>query len=254
MKKNHPWFYEISDYVQQDRLSRREFIRYAALLGVSATAASQTVGLFTPHQAQAANIKRGGILRTAASVMKIKHPAQTSWGQQSNQLQQLLEFLVVTDADNIAHPHLLEGWEVSDDLKTWTLNLRRGITFNNGDEFMADDVVFAFNQWLNKDIASTMRTLFSPILSEAGVEKVNQYQVKLHLDKPDIGVPYYLNESRALIVNHRTFEGDILKAPHGTGPYLLESYTATERVVFKRRDDYWQKGADGQPLPYLDGQ
>jgi len=53
-------------------------------------------------------------------------------------------------------------------------------------------------------------------------------------------------------LNHRTFEGDFLKAPHGTGAYTLEDYQEGERVFLKRRDDYWQTGADGDPLPYLD--
>jgi peptide/nickel transport system substrate-binding protein len=127
------------------------------------------------------------------------------------------------------------------------------VTFNNGDVLTADDVMFAFTQWLDKEIASTMRTLFAPILSDNGVEKVNDYQVKLHLNKPDISVPFYLTEARGTIVNSRTFEGDILKAPHGTGPYLLEYYAAGERVSFKRRNDYWQKGVDGDSMPYLDG-
>ena len=36
-------------------------------------------------------------------------------------------------------------------------------------------------------------------------------------------------------------------------PYTLEEHLVGERVVVKRRNDYWQKGADGQPLPYMDG-
>jgi peptide/nickel transport system substrate-binding protein len=54
-------------------------------------------------------------------------------------------------------------------------------------------------------------------------------------------------------MNHRTFEGDFIKKPVGTGPYTLESYQPGERAVIKARKDYWQKGADGQPLPYMAG-
>lgn len=55
-----------------------------------------------------------------------------------------------------------------------------------------------------------------------------------------------------MILNHRTFKGDFIKAPHGTGPYTLETYVEGERCVIKRREDYWRKGADDQLLPYLD--
>ena len=54
------------------------------------------------------------------------------------------------------------------------------------------------------------------------------------------------------LVPHRTFEGDFIKKPHGTGPFLLESYSEGERCVLKRRDDYWAPGADGKPMPYMD--
>ena len=54
-------------------------------------------------------------------------------------------------------------------------------------------------------------------------------------------------------MNHKTFEGDFVKRPHGTGPYTLEEHLVGERGVLKRRNDYWQKGADGQSLPYMDG-
>ena len=81
----------------------------------------------------------------------------------------------------------------------------------------------------------------------------NKYQIKLHLKKPEIAVPVHFFHYPAIIVNHKTFEGDFLKAPVGTGPYTIEKYKEGEIAVLKARKDYWQKGADGKPLPYLDG-
>jgi peptide/nickel transport system substrate-binding protein len=51
---------------------------------------------------------------------------------------------------------------------------------------------------------------------------------------------------------HRNFEGDFVQQPIGTGAFLLEEYAEGERAVLKRREDYWQIGEDGEPLPYLD--
>ncbi|MCA9902206.1 MAG: hypothetical protein KC433_28705, partial [Anaerolineales bacterium] len=51
---------------------------------------------------------------------------------------------------------------------------------------------------------------------------------------------------------HRDFEGDIVQQPVGTGAFLLTEYAEGERAVFTRREDYWQMGEDGSPLPYLD--
>lgn len=92
---------------------------------------------------------RGGTLRVASQIQKVTHPAQFSWIVPTNIIRQVAEYLTYTDGDNITHPYLLESWEASDDLKTWTLNLRQGIKHNNGDEFNADDVVFTIGQWLD---------------------------------------------------------------------------------------------------------
>ena len=140
----------------------------------------------------------------------------------------------------------------SDDVKTWTLNLRQGIKHNNGDEFNADDVIFTMNEWLKEDVGSSMLGLVGDYLSAENIEKVDDYTVKLHLSRAEFAVPEHLFHYPALVLNHRTFEGDFIKAPHGTGPYTLASYSEGERVLIKRRNDYWQNGVDGDPLPYLD--
>lgn len=247
-EKIHPWINELVEYMNQGKLTRREFVRYAALLGMSAAAASQTAGLTWPRRASAATIQRGGTLRVSATIQKVTHPAQFAWINPSNQLRQVAEYLTYTDEDNITHPYLLKNWVASEDLKTWTLNLLQGIKFNNGDEFTADDVVFTMNQWLNKDVGSSILGLMGTYLDPTGIEKVNNYRVKLHLKQPELAVPEHLYHYPALVLNHRTFEGDFIKAPHGTGLYALELYREGERCVVRRRDDYWQKG-----LPYMDG-
>ncbi|MCF8051730.1 MAG: ABC transporter substrate-binding protein [Desulfobacterales bacterium] len=252
-KDIHPRIVELFDQLQDGRLSRREFIRYAALLGLSAAAASQMIGLPWPKSLSAADIRRGGVIRVATSVQKVTHPAQFSWVEPTNILRQVAEYLTYTDKNNITHPYLLENWKASDDLKTWILNLRKGIKFNNGDEFTADDVFFTIKQWLNKDVGSSILGMMGAYLDPNGIEKSDAHQITLHLKKPEIAVPEHLFHYPAMILNHRTFEGDFIKAPHGTGPYTLDVYKESERAVLKRRSDYWQKGADGKPLPYMDG-
>ncbi len=257
MKENrkdvHPLIPELVSQMEKGNMTRRDFLRYATLLGTGAAAAVTMAGLPFPRKTRAAAIKRGGTMKIASSVQKVTHPAQFSWVEPSNMLRQVGEYLTQTDNQNITHPYLLEEWKASGDLKTWTLNLRKGIKFNNGDEFNADDVVFTMNQWLNEDVGSSIKGMMGAYLNPSGIEKVNDYQVKLHLSVPEIAVPEHLFHYPALILNHRTFEGDFIKAPHGTGPFTLEVYREGERCVLKARKDYWQKGADGKPLPYMDG-
>jgi peptide/nickel transport system substrate-binding protein len=274
-KKNndvHTYIPELKDLYRKGRISRREFLRNATLLGMSLSSATAFLAACGPKPTEApppptdtpvpeptdtpepvapAGPQRGGTLRLASRVQKVTHPAQFSWVAPSNQLRQVAEYLTYTDGNNITHPYLLESWEASDDLLTWTLNLRKGIMHNNGDEFNADDVVFTMGEWLNEDVGSSILGLMS-YLSPENIEKVDDYTVVLHLDRAEIAVPEHLFHYPALVLNHRTFEGDFIKAPHGTGPYTLEEYSEGERVLVKRREDYWQNGADGEPLPYLD--
>jgi peptide/nickel transport system substrate-binding protein len=210
------------------------------------------------------DIQRGGTLViTGREVGRIDDPARYSWVANSNPTRLVAEYLTYTDEENITHPWLLKDWEASEDLLTWTLYCREGILFSNGDEFTADDVVFNIKRWLDPEVGSSILGLMGSYLSPDGIEKVNKYTVTLHLDKPSIAVPQHLYHYPAQIMNHRTFEGDFIKAPVGTGPFVLEEYSPGERVVLANRStatredgshypDYWKNGADGKPLPYLD--
>jgi len=252
MSKTTNNYLKLFEQLYDKKITRREFVRYATLVGMSAAAAYQTSGLFFPQKSFAAEITRGGVLKIATQIPEIKDPAQLSWNEPSNIVRTVAEYLTYTDKDNITHPYLLQNWKADTDLKTWTLNLRSGIKFNNGDELTADDLVFNFKRWLNKDTGSSMSGLIGGYLNESGIEKSGKYQIKLHLEYPEIGVPEHLFHYPGVILNHRTFEGDFMQKPHGTGPYTVEFFNPGELCRLKRRNDYWQKGADGVSLPYLD--
>jgi len=184
-EKLHPAIYDLKEDMDKGKVTRREFLRYATLLGMSAAAASQMAGFAWPRKVFAAKPERGGTLRISGQVHKITHPAQFSWVAPTQVTRQVAEYLTWTDGKNITHPYLLKNWVVSQDLKTWTLNLRQGIRHNNGDLFTADDVVFTFNQWLDKDVGSSMLGLLGKYMDVTGIEKVDNYQVKLHLKTPE---------------------------------------------------------------------
>ena len=51
--------------------------------------------------------------------------------------------------------------EPSDDLKTWTLTLRKGVKWSNGDELVTDHVLWNIQRWVNPDVGSSVLGLLS---------------------------------------------------------------------------------------------
>lgn len=263
MEAAHPAIPDAYDKLVQGRVTRREFLRFATLLGMSAGAATIAAQCApgTPTGSSAADtmtetemtggIKRGGTYTSAMQLQLLDHPARLSWLEGANIVRQVHEYLAETGPDNITRPYLLEKWEASEDVGTWTLHLKKGVTFNNGDEMTADDVLFTMGEWLNPDIGSSMLGLLSYLGGAQNIEKIDDYTIRLHLDSPNIGVPENLFHYPGVML-HRNFEGDFIKQPIGTGAFLLEEYAEGERAVLKRRPDYWRMGEDGQSLPYLD--
>ncbi len=262
----HPAVLDAASSLGKGKINRREFLRFATLLGTSATVAYAMAGCAPPAPGAATNssaapaatsaiatgaIKRGGSWTSAMQLQQIDHPARLSWLQGANIVRQVGEYLTYTDAENITHPYLLEKWDASDDVKEWTLHLRKDVTFNNGDKMTADDVLFTFGQWLNKAVGSSILGLMGYLGGIGNVEKVDDYTVKLHLKDANIGVPEHLFHYPAIIL-HRKFDGDFIKSPIGTGAFTLQEYKEGERAVFKARKDYWRKSAKGEQLPYLD--
>ena len=189
-------------------------------------------------------------MKIGTAIQQVAHPAQLDWAEGSNLLRQTAEYLTETGPDNVTRPRLLDRWEADTDVKIWTLHLRRNVQFNNGRPFTADDVIFNFEQWLDPAINSSVKSLLA-YLSPNDIEKVDDYTVRLYLQEPQVGLPEHLYHYPALIMPH-TFEGDFIAQPIGTGPFVMTEYILGERAVFKRRPDYWQAGADGKTLPYLD--
>jgi peptide/nickel transport system substrate-binding protein len=270
----HPYIPELEDLYLKGRITRREFLRNATLLGMSFAGASAFLAACAPttapeepaeeapaeepaaeepaeEVAPAGGPVRGGTWTASMQLQLLDHPARLSWVEGANIVRQINEYLTETGSDNITRPYLLDSWEASEDVKTWDLYLKQGVKWNNGDEFTADDVMFTFGEWLNPDVGSSMLGLLAYLRGMEDVEKVDDYHVRLHLQYGDIGVPEHLFHYPAVVL-HRNFEGDIIRQPVGTGAFTLEEYAEGERAVFNRREDYWRMGEDGDPLPYLD--
>jgi peptide/nickel transport system substrate-binding protein len=277
-KNLHPYIPEIADEMLRGRVDRREFLRTATLLGMSASAAYGIAGKLTRGDLiPSANAQFitglpkgnfGGTLRVSMRVQPMTDPATFDWTEMSNVARQFLEYLFITGPDNLTRPHLCRRWAVSRDLKTWTLFLQQAVKWTNGDEFGADDVLFNFKRWLDPKTGSSNQSLFtamttsaptgrlgkdgksliSTTMSPGAIEKIDNYTVRLHLNRGELSLPESLYNYPTAIVHHR-FEdegGDLSKNPVGTGPFRLTEFKVGEKAVLQKRKDYW--GGE----PYLD--
>ena len=279
-----PRIAEAKEQLRKGEISRREFIYIATLVGVPMAAAGAIMGanwdkirgLFVtedetieppdqplerypqieapdvPNESvPGSGITRGGTLTIGTPLLQLSDPALLFKAEESNVMRQIAEYLTYTDADNITHPWLLERWEANDDVSEWTLYLRQGVLFNNGDELTADDLLFNFSRWLNPENGSSMLGLLSYLRGDDSVEKIDDYTIKLYLTEGSIDLPAHLYHYPAAIM-HRDFQGSFYRQPIGTGPFVLADFRNEEYIVLARRSDYWRDGVDGKPLPYLD--
>lgn len=271
----HPVVKQAQEELRKGNISRRDFLKFSTLVGMSLTAANFLASCAAPIATEVAatagavatampvatdvpaataapvsSIKRGGTLTCATRVERVDNPATFSLVSASHPWRHVVEYLTHTDPEGITHPYLLESWKASDDLMTWTLILRKGIKFNNGEELTADDVMFNFKQWLTESVKSSMYGAMS-YLDMTGVTKVDDYTITLKLKSASIFIPEHLAQYAAGIVP-ANFTGDLTKQPIGTGAFTMEEYVVGERCRLKARSDYWRMGEDGKPLPYLD--
>ena len=207
-----------------------------------------------PETRSAALPLRGGTLRTEYNwIPYVSDPATDGVGTGQVGLS-IAESLVWVGEDGVPQPQLARSWESNEDATEWILHLQEGVTFNNGKPFGADDVIWNLKHWIDPDSGSSMAARLE-FLSPDGIEKMDDLTVRLRLDRPEVNLPLALYDYPSMIAPEGGWEdfysGDPADAV-GTGPFLMESFVPDERMVLARNPDYWQTGADGLPLPYVD--
>ena len=255
------------------QIDRREFVRYATLLGMAAPAAyafaAKVTGapLVAPAAAQG-TLPKGGTLRIAMRCQDLKSPHTYSWVESSNSARQVLDYLAVTGVDNVTRPSLIEKWEPSPDLKTWTLRVRRSVKWHNGRQFTADDVIWNIKRVLDPKTGSSVLGLMKGFLLEdvetgekddkgnpkktarlwdaGAIQKVDDFTVRLNGKTAQLAVPEQLFHYPFLILDPAE-NGEFKVGSNGTGAFtLVENEVGRRQVLKARKQGYWGGG------PYLD--
>jgi peptide/nickel transport system substrate-binding protein len=142
-------------------------------------------------------------------------------------------------------PALATSWKQVDDT-TIEFTLRQGVTFQNGDPFTADDVVYTINDIIHdKQVA-----IPAYYTSFAGAEKIDDFHVRLKLT----GVSPAAMEYLAMVTpiwpkayREKIGADAYARAPIGTGPYKITKVDGTTEIDLERYDGYYAGSPKGRP-------
>src|SRR4029077_5991009 len=161
-------------------------------------------------------------------------------------------------------PALAKSWSVSRDGRQYTLQLRRGLRFSDGQPFDADDVIFSFQVYLDEKIDSPQRDLLIVGGEPIVVQKLDSYTVRFQLAQPYAAaerlfdnvaiLPRHLLESAYRNNNFPDTWSIATPAAQfaGLGPFRLKEYVPGQRIALERNPYYWKQDRNGVRLPYVD--
>ncbi|MBM3598025.1 MAG: ABC transporter substrate-binding protein [Alphaproteobacteria bacterium] len=215
----------------QTGMDRRDFLTGAAALGV----AGATVGpLAGPAEAQTP--RRGGHLilgLNAGSTSDSLDPARHVASYMSNLGPQFSDALTVVDESAKVKPALAVSWDPKPGAKEWVIKLRRGVTFHNGKEMTAADVVYSINHHRGADSKSVIRSLVAQFTE---VKATDKYEVTIALNSGNADLPFVLAEQRMPVAPDASNFTDGM----GTGAFILESFEPGVRARVKKNPNDWR--------------
>ncbi len=192
------------------------------------------------------------VLRVSFAWPTYIDPAIGSDYSSTTSINALYDPLVYPDINGVK-PWVAESWEVSEDGKTWTFHIRKGIKFHDGTELNAEDVVFSIERMIT--IGEGFAYLFQPYIDT--VKATDDYTVVITLKQPfgpflsALTRLYILNKD--LVMQHIQYNdtqfnygeyGDygrnwLLLHDAGSGPYMVQDFQLQEKLTMVKFDDYW---------------
>jgi peptide/nickel transport system substrate-binding protein len=233
------------------RLSRRDFLRRGAVVGISVpvlgavlsacgSSGSPAPAASTSGSAAAgaagATIKAGIVVPTAAI-----NPLTVADQGGLDMLAQTGEYLCLSNQHLMLQPVLAESWSANTAADVWTFKIRQNVKFSTGASLTADDVVYTYKLHTNPKKGSNALSAFGGVLAPSGVKKVDDFTVEFHLEAANGNFPYLTSSDNYNMIilpngyDPAKWQGSFV----GTGPFVLKSYTPKVGAAFTRNEQYW---------------
>ena len=142
---------------------------------------------------------------------------------------------------------LADSWDMTPDGKQWTFGLKKGISFHNGDEFVADDMIFTINKWMLPESVGSYKERLTSFVET--MEAVDPYTLVITTGNPDIWLHWDLTDSQGALgmpvpAAHYESVGDedFAKNPIGAGPYSFAEQRIGDFMELEAVEDHWREG------------
>ena len=181
-----------------------------------------------------------GRLRVGIDVPVQLDPAFASSDAEITVLNAVYDYLVDVDAANNPVPRLADAWTVSEDGLVYSFELRAGVTFHDGSPLTAADVVYTYDRLRDASLELPTADLYSNI---AAVTASGDLEVSFTLSETNPFFLFDLSDNHALIVQDGASE--LGSTFNGTGPFVVQSYQAEDRMILAANPDYFVAGKPG---------
>jgi peptide/nickel transport system substrate-binding protein len=164
-----------------------------------------------------------------------------SWDGQAFSLNgSIYDYLVEIDAHTgELVPSMATGWNSPDGV-VWTFTLREGITFHDGSDFTAEDVVYTIERTQDETLGHVKAEDFKIVES---ITAVDDYTVNITLKEPNPTFVYLLTDyNMAMLSSGYDYASKGETHPMGSGPFKLEKLIPKESAVLTANENYWNEG------------
>ncbi|MBH0008681.1 ABC transporter substrate-binding protein [Salinibacterium sp. SWN1162] len=238
---------------------RGTLLSAALLVSLTACAAGPSAGTGAGPSGGDEPLYGGTITTAAASDPETFDPAActgaTCWNMMRMMFDRLYDYEKATSELKLQAAESFP--EVSDDGLTYTIKIKDGLTFSNGDSLTANDVAYSFARVLDpatkaglaefwRVIAGSEAYAANPTGLPEGIEVVDDLTIKITLSSPSSAFKYVMAMPAGSLIPEGS-GSTIGSEPVGSGPFVLASFEPGKEIVLDRNDSYWDS-----PRPYVD--